>query len=169
LSHHDRAFPRHLAAQAHQAAIADRRSPIAAWRGWTFAILCVLAAGGTFGLVGYALAPGIIDDVQMRSRPQLVQMARIEGGRCSSRLAILHSSEATVTATTKEGPVRRSLTHVFFDLHVGGWTVRVLGDPLRPGVFTTDIGLTCIWHRIGTALFFVAFGVGMLVAPWANL
>ncbi|MBR0656729.1 hypothetical protein [Plastoroseomonas arctica] len=145
------------------------RSPVAAWRGWVFALFCVLFAGGILAYVGISLAPGLIDDVQMRNRARPVQMARIEGGRCSSRLALLHSCEATVVATTKEGLVRRPLNHVFFDLHVGGWTAQVLADPERAGVFSTDIGLDRIWHRFGTALFFIVIALVMLVSPWSHL
>ncbi|MES2712324.1 MAG: hypothetical protein V4653_12135 [Pseudomonadota bacterium] len=145
------------------------RTPLGSWRPWGLVVVCLAVAGGVFGFVGYALAPGIIDDFQMRDRARPVAMARLENGRCSSRLALLHSCEATVVATTKEGPVRRPLLQVFADFHMGNWSATVMADPQRAGVFSTDIGLDRIWHRIGTALFFLAIGVVALFAPWGGL
>lgn len=145
------------------------RPPIAAWRMRLLGITCFLMAAGIFAYVGYGLAPAIIDDVQMRDRARVVQMARIEGGRCSSRLAIIHSCDATIAATTKEGVVRQSLHHLFFDFHTGNWTARVMADPARPGIFATDIGLDRIWHRVGTALFIALIGLFVLAAPWGQI
>lgn len=145
------------------------RPPVAAWRMHLLALICLLAAGGIIGYVGWGLAPAIIDDFQMRDRAQPVQMSRIEGGRCSSRLAIIHSCDATVVATTKDGVVRSSLHHLFFDFHMGNWTARVMADPARPGVLTTDIGLDRIWHRIGTAALMAAIGLLVLFGPWRNM
>ncbi len=145
------------------------RPPIAAWRTRLLGLVCLLAAGGIFGYLGYGLAPAIIDDVQMRDRARPVQMARIESGRCSSRLAVIHTCDADLVATTKDGVVRRSVHHLFFDFHIGNWTARVMADPARPGILTTDIGLDRIWHRIATAALMALLGLLVLFGPWRHV
>lgn len=134
---------------------------VGAWRGWLLTLLGLAAGGGIFAWIGIALAPGVIDDFQMRNRAQPVSMARVVDGRCRSKVAILHDCSATLVTRGKNGEVRREIEQLFIDFHVGNWTVQVMGDPERPDVLTTDVGLDRIWHRIVTLALFALLGLAI--------
>jgi hypothetical protein len=139
-----------------------------AWRGWVAVLFGLVLSGGILFWAS-TLAPGVMDDFAMRNRAQPVSSARLVDGRCRSKAGILHDCSATIVARGKDGEVRRHIEQLFIDFHVGDWTVQVMGDPDRPQVLTTDIGLDRIWHRIVTLLLFVAFALAIPFGFWRIL
>lgn len=139
---------------------------VGAWRGWLLAVVGLAAGAGIFAWIGIALAPGVIDDFQMRNRAQPVSMARVVDGRCRSKAGILHDCSATLVTRGKNGEVRRQIEQLFIDFHVGNWTVQVMSDPERPDVLTTDVGLDRIWHRIVTLALFALLGLAIPFGLW---
>ncbi|HEY4253335.1 MAG TPA: hypothetical protein VGM87_19155 [Roseomonas sp.] len=137
---------------------------VAAWRGWLLMLLGLAAAGGIFAWIGIALLPGIVSDYGIRDTARPLVSARVEpGGRCRSHYGLLHDCTVTLSGRVdaKSPPVRLENSILFFDFHVGDWSVQAMGDPAQPKWLTTDIALDHIWNRVVTLVLFA--GLGLLI------
>lgn len=96
-------------------------------------------------------APVLWSDWQIHDEARPVAGARVTDGRCSSKL-VFHICDVTLNLRTASGTVSRRVNYVFTDLHVGDYTARVVADPSRPELATTDMALDKLWNRTITLL-----------------
>ena len=92
------------------------------------------------------IAPTVLTDFQVRDTAEPVETARLVKGRCSSRVFV-HLCDLSLSLTTKSRTVTRDVHYLFFDPHVGTYTVEALADLDRPEMLTTDLGLDKLWNR----------------------
>lgn len=96
-------------------------------------------------------APAVLSDWQVREAAHLVPDARVSEGKCSSKI-IVHICDVTLGLRTASGTVTRRVNYVFTGVHVGDYGIRVMADPARPELVTTDLGLDQLWNRTITLL-----------------
>lgn len=132
--------------------------------GWFLGML--LFAAAILAWLASAVLPGIASDFAIRETAVPLANARVLDGHCRSKLALLHTCEATIVVPLKTGEVRRKVEAVFATPHLGDWSVRVMADPQRPELATTDIALDRMWNRVATALGGVLFALVLLAGGW---
>lgn len=134
--------------------------------------------GALFGLailgwLAASIVPQIQSDFAIRDSAVPLANARVLDGKCRSQLGLLHTCEATLVVPLKSGEVRRKVEATFAAPHLGDWSVRVMADPQRPELATTDIALDRLWNRVATAgggvLFALAMALGGLVIARGRL
>lgn len=137
------------------------RPPGAAPTAWL--LIITLAVGAVAVLL---LAPQVADlvaDLGLAGKAVPVPGARADG-RCTSHRGVLTECEATLTAP---GRAARTVHYFFVDLHTGDYQVRVLADPARPALLTTDLALDHLTNRVVTFLLavplFASFVLGLMV------
>lgn len=90
--------------------------------------------------------------------------ARVSEGKCSSKI-VINICDATLSLRTAETTVLRRVNHVFAGVHLGEDGIRVMADPARPDLLTTDLGLDRLWNRTITLLVLgLALGVTIVAA-----
>lgn len=126
----------------------------------------VLFGAAILAWLAASIAPQIQSDFAIRDAAVPLANARVLDGKCRSQLGLLHTCEATLVVPLKTGEVRRHVEATFAAPHLGDWTVRVMADPQRPELATTDIALDRLWNRVATAgggvLFAIAVAIGGL-------
>jgi hypothetical protein len=104
--------------------------------------------------------PPLQSDWQVRDAARPVRGGDVSG-RCHSKL-IFHICDITLRAGTPRAPVKRDVTYMFVDLHIGDYTLTVMADPDHPDLLTSDLGLDTLINR-GLSLFgawiFMAAGI----------
>ena len=123
--------------------------PPGAGRGGLWAALGLLMFTGLLVASVIWVLPDVVSDWQVRDAAVPLRGARVENGKCSSKLFI-HDCDATLRVRGPAGEIRRDVHYLFASFHVGDWSVGVVGDPQRPELVTTDLGLDNFWNRVLT-------------------
>jgi hypothetical protein len=132
------------------------RPPGAAPTAWLLVI--TLAVGATAVLLLAPQVGDLVTDVGLAGKAVPVAGAHADG-RCTSHRGVLTECEATLTA-----PGRARKVHYFFvDLHTGDYQVRVLADPARPALLTTDLALDHLVNRVVTFVLAVPLFAGFVL------
>ena len=136
-------------------------------RGVRHTILVVLSilmfAAMLIGALAYT-APALVSDWQVRDSARPIAGARVTEGRCSAQL-VFEICNATLLVPTASGTVARHLIYAFTGVHVGAYGVRVLADPGRPALATTDMALDKLWNRTVTLAGFAFLLLVFTVLP----
>lgn len=138
------------------------------WRNTLWALLGALMFGAMLAAACIWTAPALVTDWQIRDRAQPVADGRLTEGKCSSKL-VLHICDVTVAVRTPAGVASRSANLVFAGVHLGDQGVRVMADPARPELATTDLALDRLWNRTVTFVVVAALLLAVSVAPLAGL
>lgn len=148
------------------------RAPISAWRAWLLALFGVALFGA--GMVGMSVEalPVLVSDYQIRGNAVALPKTRVESGRCSVRWFLLNDCEATLVIPQDRGePLRRKVDYVFFEPSAGNRQVMPMGDPSRPELTTTDLGLEHFFNRAITygvlMVALLSLCLGVLALPFA--
>lgn len=136
---------------------------------WLLALSSVAFAALILGFLALAVVPGIRDDLTVRDGALPSALARLEQGRCSSRIFLFQSCDITLAVRGKQAVVVREVTYLFVEPHMGTWTTQALLDPDHPGLPTTRLGLDRLTNRMVTAAAFAAFAGLMVVGGFAGL
>lgn len=139
----------------------DRKSAF-----WTLFGIVALAA--LLVAAAFYTAPALLSDWQVREAAQLVPDARVSEGKCSSKI-VIHICDVTLGLRTPSGTVSRRVNYVFTGVHVGDYGIRVMADPARPDLVTTDLGLDRLWNRTITLLVIAGALAAGLVASLVAL
>lgn len=138
------------------------RSKGAAHTIWSW--LGALMFGGVLVALSVYTAPNLISDWQVRSSAMPYADARVTEGSCRSKLFV-HICGATLAVNGKSGRFVRDVNYVFVDFHVGDYSVRVMADPARPEMLTTDLALDKLWSRTLTLLAGGGFLLVLALSP----
>ncbi|TXN05152.1 hypothetical protein FV222_06910 [Methylobacterium sp. WL103] len=133
---------------------------------WTLFSLVALAAL----LVACAVftAPPVLSDWQVRDTARPAAEARVTDGKCSAKI-VLHICDVTLNLRTPTGTVVRRVNTVFTGFHVGEYNIRVMADPARPDLVTTDLALDRLWNRTITLLVIAGALSSIIVAGIAAM
>ncbi|MGX9962346.1 hypothetical protein ACVFYP_03430 [Roseomonas sp. F4] len=129
------------------------------WGQKLLSLLGILMFAGILVALSIYTVPNLISDWQVRSTAIPFADGRVTEGSCRSKLFV-HVCTATLAVQSKSGRFTRDVNYVFFDLHVGDYSVAVMADPARPEMLTTDMALNTLWSRTLTLL----VGAGLLLA-----
>ncbi|WP_424814411.1 hypothetical protein [Roseococcus sp. YIM B11640] len=145
-------------------------APIETWRAWIVGILGALLFGGAFAAMSFEAIPGLISDHEIRATAQPMPKTRIQSGRCKVRLLLLNDCEVTLSVPQDRGaPVRRTVHYLFVEPSFGNRDAMAMGDPARPELATTDLGLDRFWNRVmtlgGMLAVSAALALGCLMLP----
>ena len=135
--------------------------------GWKQALLTVSAAltcGAFLATAAAYTAPALVSDWEIRSAARPIADARVTEGRCSSQ-AVLQICDATLAVPTATGLVSRRVVYAFTGVLVGEQAVRVIADPARPELATTDMALDRLWNRTITLVAGAAVLLILTVLP----
>lgn len=133
--------------------------PDRGWRHTFWVVVGALMFGAMLVAAAVWTAPALISDWQVRDAARPLSDARVREGKCSTHV-VLSVCDVTIERRVAGGVATRDLNYVFTGLHFGDYSVRVLGDPARPDLVTTDLGLDRLWNRTITLL----VGAGLLLA-----
>ena len=125
--------------------------------------LCAIVVGCTL-----YTAPAVLSDWQVREAAQPAPDARVSDGRCSTKL-VIHIFDATLSLPTPRGPVTRRVNYVFSGVHLGDFGIRVMADPARPDLVTTDLGLDRLVNRTITLAVVVVATLAAIAAALVAL
>lgn len=126
--------------------------PPGAGRGGSlWAVLGLLMFAGMLAASVIWILPDVASDWQVRDAAVPLRGAQVVSGKCSSKLFI-NDCDATLSVQTPRGRITRDVHYLFASVHLGDWTVGVVGDPQRPELVTTDLGLDYFWNRVLTLL-----------------
>jgi hypothetical protein len=127
------------------------KAPISAWRAWLLGILGFLLFGGVIVVMSLEVLPVLSTDYQVRETAVALPKTRVESGRCQVRWFLLNDCEATLVIPQDRGPaLRREVGYIFFEPSAGNRQVMPMGDPARPELTTTDLGLERFTNRVVT-------------------
>jgi hypothetical protein len=148
------------------------RAPISAWRAWLLGILGFLLFAGGMAVISIEVVPVLASDYQIRDTAVALPKTRVESGRCQVRFFLLNDCEATLVIPQDRGPaLRREVGYVFFEPSAGNRQVMPMGDPARPELTTTDLGLERFLNRAVTygvlMALMLALCLGALFVPAA--
>lgn len=93
------------------------------------------------------LAPTMVGDWQVRRTAVPIRGARVLNGSCDERL-VLNLCDVAISAPLGAGTATRQASYMFASLDFGRRRARVVGDPARPDLMTTDMGLERFWNRV---------------------
>lgn len=146
------------------------KAPISAWRAWLLGFLGFLLFGGVMVVMSIEVLPVLSTDYEVRDRAVALPKTRVESGRCQVRWFLLNDCEATLVIPQDRGPaMRREVGYIFFEPSAGNRQVMPMGDPSRPELTTTDLGLERFNNRVITyaALMLVSLAlcIGSLLVP----
>ena len=82
---------------------------------------------------------------------------------------VLHICDVTLNLRTPTGTVVRRVNTVFTGFHVGEYNIRVMADPARPDLVTTDLALDRLWNRTITLLVIAGALSSIIVAGIAAM
>ena len=121
------------------------------WRQAAWALFGSLMAGAALVAAVVLAAPSLMSDWQVQGAARPLADAQVTDGRCSSQI-VLQICDVTLAVPTAAGTVSRRTRFAFTGVHVGDRAVRVLADPARPDLATTDMALDRLWNRTITLL-----------------
>jgi hypothetical protein len=133
------------------------------WKNTFWILFGMVALAGLLAASAIYTAPAVISDWQVREAARPVPEARVSDGRCSSKI-VVHICDVTLGLRTAAGEVTRRVNYVFTGVHVGDYSIRVMADPSRPALVTTDLGLDRLWNRTITLLVIAGALAACLVA-----
>lgn len=111
------------------------------------AVIAALVACGVLGVV--APIGDLVTDLGLAGKAVPVPGATVEGS-CSIGAAFT-TCDVTLTAPGRAAPAQhRKVNYLFVEIGVVRHTFRVLADPARPALLTTDLGLDRLWNRVIT-------------------
>ncbi|WP_431282977.1 hypothetical protein ACQW02_26845 [Humitalea sp. 24SJ18S-53] len=134
---------------------------------WLLALAFVLFGVGIIALLAIEVGPGIRDDFKVRDGAVPTALARLESGRCSAKLGLFQSCDITVSVRGKDGVVRREVSYLFVEPHMGNRTTEALLNPAHPTLPTTRLGVDMLINRVVVAAVFVAFALALFWAGFA--
>lgn len=134
------------------------------WKHTLWVVVGVLMFGTMLAAAGIYTAPALVSDWQVRDAARPVPDARVTDGKCSAKI-VFHVCDVTLDVRTPSGTVSRRINYVFTGVHVGDYSVRVLADPARPDLATTDMALDRLWNRTITLAAIVALLLALTVLP----
>lgn len=148
------------------------KAPISAWRAWLLGVLAFLLFAGGMAAISYEVVPVLVSDYQIRDSAVALPKTRVESGRCQVRFFLLNHCEATLAIPQDRGsPIRRHVGYVFFEPSAGNRQVMPMGDPSRPGLTSTDLGLERFVNRAITygvlMATMLALCIGAMLVPAA--
>jgi hypothetical protein len=148
------------------------KAPLSAWRAWLLGILGFLLFAGGMAVISMEVVPVLATDYQIRDTAVALPKTRVESGRCQVRFFLLNDCEATLVIPQDRGPaLRREVGYVFFEPSAGNRQVMPMGDPARPELTTTDLGLERFINRAVTygvlMALMLALCLGALFVPAA--
>jgi hypothetical protein len=136
------------------------KAPLSAWRAWLLGVLGFLLFAGGMVAISIEVVPVLATDYQIRDTAVALPKTRVERGRCQVRFFLLNDCEATLVIPQDRGPaLRREVGYVFFEPSAGNRQVMPMGDPARPELTTTDLGLERFINR---AITYAVLMAGML-------
>jgi len=146
------------------------RAPLSAWRAWLLGVLGFLLFAGGMAAISIEVVPVLVSDHQIRDTAVALPKTRVESGRCQVRFFLLNDCEATLVIPQDRGPaLRREVGYVFFEPSAGNRQVMPMGDPARPELTTTDLGLERFVNRAVTygvlMVLMLALCLGALALP----
>ncbi|MFC0410527.1 hypothetical protein [Roseomonas elaeocarpi] len=129
------------------------RTPRRSAKPWLVMLVGIVLFGGFGFYLASAIAPDLLSDYRIQDHAVPIE-GRIEDGRCRSKFGFLQDCEVTVVVTgNKSGnAVTHRMHYLFADPHLGDYDVVVMGDPSRPDLATTDLGLDNLRSRLLTML-----------------
>ena len=113
-----------------------------------WALLGILFLLGGVAYIAVGAIPPLISDLVIRDTARPVR-GQIENGKCHSKI-IFHICDLTLVNDGPRPPVRRDVTYVFTDFHIGDYTASVMADRAHPEWLTTDLALDQLTSRILT-------------------
>ena len=125
-----------------------------------FMMLLGLMAGALWGL-----GPDLARDRKVGRDVVAASAARLEEGRCRSRLAIVTVCDVTYVETNGPAPEVRRTMWYFFLARAGREPVTLLSPRGDPSIVTTDLGLDRYYHRLFALLLIVALLAGCIALP----
>lgn len=125
--------------------------PAQGWGNTLWTLFGIVALGALLVACAVYTAPAVLSDWQVREAARPAHAARVSEGKCSTRI-ILHICDATLTLGIPTGEVTRRVNYLFTGVHAGDYSIRVMADPARPDLVTTDLGLDRLWNRTLTLL-----------------
>lgn len=134
------------------------------WKHTLWAVVGFLMFGAMLVAAAIHTAPALVSDWQVRDAARPIPDARVTEGRCSSKI-VFHICDATLNLRTPSGPVSRRINYVFTGVHVGDYSIRVMADPARPELATTDMALDRLWNRTITLVAVVAVLLALTTLP----
>ena len=141
-----------------------RLPPASDWRHTLWAVVGILMFGGMLVAALIYTAPALLSDWQIRDTAQPVDVARVSDGSCSSKIMV-NICDVTLESETASGTHTRQVNYIFTGVHVGDYSVRILADPRRPELTTTDMGLDKLWNRTITLALLLAVLLTFTVLP----
>ncbi|MBS7812082.1 hypothetical protein [Roseococcus pinisoli] len=134
------------------------KAPLHPWRAWLLALMCVVLFGGGMVAVSYKTLPVLLTDYQVRNTAVVLPKTRVERGVCRVRFFLLNDCDATLVVPQDRGPAfRREVNYTFFEPSAGSRQVIAMGDPARPELITTDLGLDHFINRVVTFAVLMGF------------
>ena len=138
------------------------------WKQTLWAVLGIVMFGAMLVAATVYTAPALVSDWQIRDAARPVANAGVTDGRCNSKL-VFHICDMTLNLRLPSGGVSRRVNYVFTDVHVGNYTVRVVADPARPELATTDMALDKLMNRTITLVVVLAVLLALTVLPTAAM
>lgn len=117
-----------------------------------------------------AVAPigDLVTDLGLASKAMPVAGATVDGS-CSIH-AIFTSCDVTLTAPRRGAPpLRRKVDYLFVEVGVVHHAFRVLADPARPALLTTDLALDRLWNRVITLVVSAVLSAFVIIAVLLGL
>ncbi|KQP64002.1 hypothetical protein [Methylobacterium sp. Leaf112] len=142
--------------------------PRQGWGNIFWTLFGLVALGALLVACAVYTAPPVVTDWQIRDTARPVAAARVSDGKCSTKI-VLHLCDMTLTLPTPSGPVVRRINTVFTGVHAGDYSVRVMADPARPDLVTTDLALDRLWNRTVTLLVIAGALAAIIVAALAAM
>ncbi|MCJ2081809.1 hypothetical protein [Methylobacterium sp. J-090] len=142
--------------------------PRQGWGNIFWTLFGLVALGALLVACAVYTAPPVVTDWQIRDTARPVADARVTDGKCSTKI-VLHLCDMTLNLRTPTGTVVRRVNTVFTGVHVGDYTIRVLADPARPDLVTTDLALDRLWNRTITLLVIAGALAAIIVAALAAM
>ena len=134
------------------------------WKQTLWVTLGILMFGAMLVAAAIYTAPALVSDWQVRETARPIENAEVTDGKCSSKI-VFHICDVTLTVATPSGELTRRMNYVFTGVHVGDYSVRVMADPARPELATTDLALDKLWNRTITLLIVAALLLAFTVLP----
>lgn len=102
---------------------------------------------GTMLILALGLVlPDLVTDWQVRAVAVPIQGARLDHGSCDGKLMV-NLCNVTITAPAGTERVTRKIDYLFGSFGDAPLRARVVGDPARPWLLTTNFGLERFWNR----------------------
>jgi hypothetical protein len=110
----------------------------------------------------------LITDVGLAGKAVPVPGATVDGS-CSIGAAFT-TCDVTLTAPRRGASLQqRKVNYLFVEVGVVKHTFRVLADPARPALLTTDLAQDRLWNRIGTLVVSAALSAFVIIAALLGL